>query len=111
MAVARTPAVNNFRAAKGEMGLRVALGASPDREWVAGVTGVQDREEDPAQLDPVRTGRGRCGDPHGVDSVGDHPIHVALCCRRQLACERPDPARQVELLHRLRTFLLRGCVG
>ena len=46
---------------------------------------MQDREEDPVRLDPVRTARGGRGDPHGVDSVGDHYMHVALRCRRQLA--------------------------
>ena len=32
-------------------------------------------------------------------------MHVALRCRRQFSCERPDPARPVELLHRPQTFL------
>ena len=67
---------------------------------------MQDWEKDPARLDPVRTGQGGHGDPHGVDSVGDHPMHVALRRRRQLARERPDPAHPVELLHRPRTFFV-----
>ena len=79
---------------------------------VVGVAGVQDWEESPARLDLVRTGRGGGGDPRGVDSIGDHPMHVALRRRRRLARERPDPARPVELLHRPRTFFsLRGCGG
>ena len=81
-----------------------AGGAGRDRECVVGVAGVQDWEEDPARLESVRTGRGGRGDPHRVDSVGDHPIHVALRRRRQLTRERPDPARPIELLHRLQTF-------
>ena len=33
-----------------------------DRKWVIGVAGVQDWEENPARLDPVRSGGGRtCG--------------------------------------------------
>ena len=67
---------------------------------------MQDQEEDPAQLNPARTGRGGRGDPHGMDSIGDHLMHVPLRCRRQLAREWPDPARPVELLHRPRTFFV-----
>ena len=86
--------------------LAPAGGAGRNREWVLSVADVQDWEEDPAQLDLVRTGRGGRGDPHSVESVGDHPMHVALCRRCQLARERSDPSRPVELLHRQRTFFV-----
>ena len=81
--------------------------ASRDRDLVVGVTGAQDREDDLARLDLVRTGRGECGDLHGVDSVCDHPIHIALRHHRQLARERPDPAHLIKLLHPSQTFFYR----
>ena len=66
---------------------------------------MQDQEDDPVRFNSVRTGRGGRGDPHGVDSVGDTLLmHAVLRRRRQLVCERPDPARPVELLHRPRFF-------
>ena len=81
------------------MGLRVAL---------AGVAGVQDREEDPAWLDPVCSAPGGRGDQHGGDSVGDHPMHGTLRRRYQRARERPDPARPVKLLHWPQNFCYVG---
>ena len=88
-----------------------AGGIGRDREWVVGVADVQYQEEDLARLDSVGPDRGGLGDPHGVDSVGDHSMHVALRRRRQLARERPNPASPVKLLHWPRSFLLRGCGG
>ena len=87
-------------------------GVGRDREGVVDVpVGVQDLEEDSVRLGPVRTGRGGRGDPHGVDGVGDHPMYAALCRRRQLSRERPDPVRPVELLHRPQTFFVTLCVS
>ena len=82
-------------------------GVGRDREGVVDVpAGVHDLEEDLARLGPVHTARGGRGDPHGVDGVGDHSMHVALCRRRQLTHKRPDLARPVELLRWPRTFFI-----
>ena len=89
--MARMPVVDSSRDSEGRY--RPAGGAGRDCELAVGVAGVQDREEDPARLNPVHTGRGGRGDPYGVDSVGDHPMHVALCRRRQFALGTPAPSR------------------
>ena len=87
------------------MGLQVALAeTSGERDSVP--AGVQDLEENPAQLGPVCTCQGGRGDPNDVGGIGDHLMHVALSRCRRLTRQRPDPARPVELLHRQRSFFV-----